>query len=273
MSQFFLNSRASAELAEQVIAISHQMADVARTVTLRYFRDAALTADNKVGDGFDPVTEGDRACERALREIVENARPEDGFLGEEFGAKASRSGYTWVLDPIDGTRAFLAGAPTWGVLIAFCDTSGPLFGIIDQPHIGERFVGGFGVATLSGPRGETPLRCRSTRPLDQAILFSTFPEIGTPAQRAAFERVSSQVKLTRYGMDCYAYGLLALGQIDLVIEAGLNAYDILSPIAVIEAAGGIVTDWEGGPAHRGGTALAAATPEIHEAAMAQLQGR
>lgn len=271
MSQITKDDRSDAALAREVISLSHRMADVARTITLRYFRDTTLTADNKDKDGFDPVTEGDRACERALREIVEAARPEDGFLGEEFGAKASRSGYTWVLDPIDGTRAFLAGAPTWGVLITFCDESGPLFGIIDQPHIGERFIGGFGLASLTGPRGEMPLRCKSPRPISEAILFSTYPEIGTPAQRAAFERVSSEVKLTRYGMDCYAYGLLALGQIDLVIEAGLNPHDILSPIAVIEAAGGIVTNWEGGSAQGGGTALAAANPEIHAAAMAKLQ--
>lgn len=262
---------ADPDLAAQIVPLAHRLADVARTVTLRHFRDPTLITDNKAGTGFDPVTEADRACELALRDLLESARPQDGILGEEFGAKPSRSGLTWVLDPIDGTRAFLSGAPTWGVLIALCDDSGPLYGLIDQPHIGERFEGGFGRAMLTGPHGAQPLQSRAARPLSDAILFSTFPEVGTSVQQAAFQRVAAQVRLTRYGMDCYAYALLALGQIDLVIEAGLQPYDILAPIAVIQAAGGIVTDWQGGTVHQGGAAVAAANKEVHAAALALLR--
>ena len=144
--------------------------------------------------------------------------------------------------------------------------------MIDQPFIGERFRGGQGIARVDGPRGSADLRVRQTTSLSEATLFTTFPEVGTPGEAAAFRRVEERVRLTRYGCDCYAYALLAAGQVDLVIEAGLQPYDIHAPIAVIEAAGGIVTDWQGGPAHRGGTALAAATPELHRAAIELLAG-
>ncbi|TMV64386.1 histidinol-phosphatase, partial [Thioclava sp. BHET1] len=130
-----------------------------------------------------------------------------------------------------------------------------------------------GEARVTGPQGEAVLACRAARPLDQAILFTTFPEVGTAEEGAAFHRLSRQARLTRYGMDCYAYALLAAGQIDLVVEAGLQPYDIQAPIAVIEAAGGIVSDWQGGPAHQGGRVLAAANPEIHAAALEILRAQ
>jgi fructose-1,6-bisphosphatase/inositol monophosphatase family enzyme len=175
-----------------------------------------------------------------------------------------------VLDPIDGTRGFISGTPTWGTLISVRDADGPIFGLIDQPYIDERFAGGLNVAELRHGQTLTPLAVRLTSCLSDAILFSTFPEIGTPQEQAAFQAVSRDVKLTRYGMDCYAYALLAAGQIDLVIEAGLNAYDIQAPIAVIHAAGGIVTNWQGGPVHDGGQVLAAASRELHDAALERL---
>ncbi len=250
--------------------LAHLMADAAREAILPHFRTADLSADNKDADGFDPVTVADRAAEAAMRKVLAEHRPDDGIWGEEYGQQAGTSGRTWVLDPIDGTRGFISGTPTWGVLIALSEDNGPIMGIIDQPYTGERFVGGAGVAEYTGPLGKRPLATRRGVALEQAILFTTFPEIGTPQDRAAFEAVAGQVKLIRYGMDCYAYALVAAGQVDLVIEAGLNAYDIQAPIAVIEAAGGVVTDWEGGPVHQGGRALAAATPELHAAALALL---
>ncbi len=252
--------------AAELVAVAHALADAARVQTLRHFRAAGLAADNKEAAGFDPVTVADRAAEDAMRAILRERRPEDGILGEERGAQAGSSGLTWVLDPIDGTRGYLAGTPTWGVLIALSDESGPIYGLIDQPYIGERFEGGSGQAVLAGPHGTGPIAVRAPRPLSEAILFTTFPEVGTEEERAAFGRVAAQVQLTRYGMDCYAYALLAAGQIDLVIEAGLNAYDIQAPIAVIEAAGGVVSSWEGGDASGGGRAIAASCPQILEAA-------
>jgi myo-inositol-1(or 4)-monophosphatase len=254
-----------------IARVAHLMADAARDVILPYFRSAGLSAENKLAEGFDPVTQADRAAEQAMRAILAAERPNDAILGEEFGAQDGSSGLTWVLDPIDGTRGFISGTPTWGVLIAVSDASGPFYGIIDQPYIGERFEGAPGAALLTGPQGRRALATRRGVSLADAIVFTTFPEVGTPADRAGFEAVATKAKLVRYGMDCYAYGLIAAGQVDLVIEAGLQPYDIQAPIAVVQAAGGIVTDWQGGPAHQGGRALAAANAEIHAEALAILR--
>ncbi|MFO7758336.1 MAG: inositol monophosphatase family protein [Roseovarius sp.] len=254
--------------ANEIRQVAQAVAGAARLATLPYFRTATLGTGNKNTDGsYDPVTLADHAAEKAMRSVLADLRPDDAIIGEEYGAQPGRSGLTWVLDPIDGTRAFMSGAPTWGVLIAVSDETGPIYGIIDQPYIGERFEGGFGRAEMVGPLGTAPLCVRGNRPLSDAILFSTFPEVGTPAEGRGFSEVARCVKLTRYGLDCYAYAMLALGQIDLVIEAGLHAYDIGAPIAVIEAAGGIVTDWQGQPAQGGGRVLAAAGGEQHQAAL------
>ena len=261
---------AAPRLSDDLIATAHAMADAARAAILPLFRRADLATDDKGSGRFDPVTEADRAAEAAMRAVLARDRPEDAVLGEEQAATEGTTGLTWVIDPIDGTRGFISGTPTWGVLIALCDAAGPRYGLIDQPYIGERFEGGFGRAQMHGPLGEAALGTRDTGALSGATLFTTFPEIGTSAERAGFEAVRDRVRLTRYGMDCYAYALLAAGQVDLVIEAGLAAYDIAAPIAVIEAAGGVVTDWRGAPAHGGGRVLAAATPRLHAAALALL---
>ncbi len=258
-------------LQQDLIATANAMADAARAAILPHFRAPGLGADNKDAQGFDPVTVADRAAETAMREVLARRRPDDGILGEEYGTTTGTTGLTWVLDPIDGTRGFLCGTPTWGVLIAVGPETGPILGVIDQPYTGERFIGGFGTAQLTGPHGTRALRTRSTRSLAGALLLSTFPEVGTKAEGAAFHRVAQQVRLTRYGMDCYGYALLALGAVDLVIEAGLYPYDIQAPIAVIEAAGGCVTDWQGDPAPQGGRILAAANPAIHAEALKILQ--
>lgn len=255
-----------------LIRVAHALADAARPVTLAHFRASDLVADDKDAARFDPVTVADRDAEAAMRAVLAEMRPQDGILGEEYGESAGTSGLTWVLDPIDGTRGYISGTPTWGVLIAVSDANGPLFGIIDQPYISERFAGGFGQGSVTGPMGTRPLATRAARALAEATVLTTFPEVGSEAEGAAFHAVANKARLARYGMDCYGYALLAAGQVDLVIEAGLNAYDIQAPIAVIEAAGGIVTDWQGGPAHQGGRALAAANPAIHAEALAILKG-
>lgn len=259
----------TAEQAD-LIATAAELADAARAATLMHFRSAGLSADTKETTHFDPVTVADRLSEQRMREILARRRPRDGILGEEFGRSEGSSGLTWVLDPIDGTRSYLAGTPTWGVLISVADDTGPIYGLIDQPYIGERFEGGFGRSEMTGPLGRRALGTRAARPLGQAILMSTFPEVGTLEEGAAFRKLVPQVRLTRYGTDCYAYALIAAGQIDLVVEAGLQTYDVQAPIAVIEAAGGIVTDWQGRTAHQGGRILAAANAEIHAAALAVL---
>jgi myo-inositol-1(or 4)-monophosphatase len=259
------------ELRAELIGTAQALADAARAAILPHFRRHDLTSDSKIDGGFDPVTIADREAEAAMRALLETWRPDDAILGEEFGPKSGTSGLTWVLDPIDGTRGFISGTPTWGVLIAVGGVAGPVLGVIDQPYIGERFVGGLGEARVEGPTGSFPLKTRTGIALSQATLFTTFPEVGTPAEGDAFRALSGRVKLTRYGMDCYAYALVAAGQVDLVVEAGLQAYDIQAPLAVIEAAGGVVTDWQGGPAHMGGRVLAAANPRIHAEALKVLR--
>lgn len=252
--------------ATELKDVAMKMADAARIETLRYFRGGALGISNKLSDGFDPVTVADKAAEKAMRAVLAELRPDDGILGEEFENFAGTSGLTWVLDPIDGTRGYMSGTPTWGTLIALHDGVRPVMGIIDQPYIGERFYGGFGDAQLQR-EGARALAVSSETDLANAVILTTFPEVGSEIEGRAFHDVAGRCKLTRYGMDCYGYALLALGQVDLVIEAGLQAYDIQAPIAVVEAAGGIVTNWTGGPADQGGRAIAAATPELHAAAL------
>ncbi len=259
----------SPDAAAGLVHVAHALADAARAETLPLFRSATLDVENKLAKtaAFDPVTRADRASEAAMRAVLATHRPEDSILGEEMGQSAGTSGLTWVLDPIDGTRAYLIGAPTWGTLIALCNANGPILGVIDQPYTGERWCGGLGRAELLRGDDVRPLATRTTTSLDEALLCTTFPEIGTEAERRAFQRVASKVKLTRYGMDCYAYGLVAVGGVDLVIEAGLYSYDVCAPIAVIEAAGGIVTNWEGGRADGGGRVIAAANATLHAAAL------
>lgn len=257
---------------QALVDTAHAMADAARAAILPHFRGGGLGTISKEADRYDPVTVADRASEAAMRAVLAQHRPTDAILGEEEGAQPGTSGLTWVLDPIDGTRGFVSGTPTWGVLIALCDADGPIFGIIDQPYIGERFEGGFGRAQMNGPLGPRALAISPAASLAEATLFTTFPEVGTKAEQRAFEAVRDRAQLTRYGCDCYAYALLAAGQIDLVIEAGLQSYDIAAPVAVVQAAGGVITNWEGGPVHGGGRAIAASSPALHAEAMALLAG-
>lgn len=259
------------QLVNALCQVAHKMADAAGEVILPYFRNSDLGAENKHASGFDPVTVADRAAEAAMREILALHRPQDAILGEELGAAPGTSGLTWVLDPIDGTRGFISGTPTWGIVIAVGDVDGPFIGIVDQPYTGERFIGTPRGAELMRAGTRRALHTRAARPLSQAIVFTTFPEVGTAEEGAAFHAVASRALLTRYGMDCYAYALVATGQVDLVIEAGLNAYDIQGPLALVQAAGGIVTDWAGGPAWGGGRVIAAANATIHAEALAIVQ--
>lgn len=263
----------SIEVSEHagLIAAAEAMADAAAAVTLPLFRSEVLATQNKLGDGgFDPVTQADREAEQAIRAVVAERYPHDAVLGEEFEPRSGTSGRRWVLDPIDGTRAFISGMPSWGTLIGLDEGDGPVLGLIDQPYIGERFIGAFGEASLQFRGERRNISVRECDGLGDAILYSTFPEIGSAAERDGFGRVSSQVRLTRYGTDCYGYALLAMGQCDLVIEAGLNPYDVAGPIGVVQAAGGIVTNWRGGPAHEGGRILAAGDARLHEIVVGML---
>ena len=262
------------ETINELWSVAREAADAARGAILPHFRADTLTADNKdQTGGFDPVTIADQAGEDAIREVLAARRPLDGIIGEERGRQDAASEFTWILDPIDGTRAFLAGAPTWGTLIAVWQGTRPILGMIDQPYIGERFEGGCGQAKLEHCGQMRDLKCRDVSDLSDAILTSTFPEIGTDEERQSFEQVRDRAKLVRYGLDCYGYALVAAGQVDLVIEAGLNIYDIAAPIAVVEAAGGVVTNWQGGPVGEGGQVIATGSARLHRQAIEVLNSR
>lgn len=245
------------------LALAGRLADAAGAAILPYFR-AGNGLENKAdGSGFDPVTLADRASEAAMRALLARERPDDGVLGEEFPAVTGRNGRLWTLDPIDGTRGFIAGLPTWTVLIALTENGQPGLGLIDQPFIGERFSGSSGGGVWTGRGQEArPLKASGVAQLGDAILASTDPHLFAGREAEVFAALRAQVRLTRYGHDAYAYACLASGQIDLVVESGLQPFDVRALIPVVEAAGGLLTNWRGGPAGDGGQVVAAATPAL-----------
>jgi histidinol-phosphatase len=246
-----------------------RLASVSGETILPFFR-TALTIENKKVGGFDPVTAADRAAEDAMRALIRKNFPEHGILGEEYGAERTDAEYVWVLDPIDGTKSFIAGMPAWGTLIGLMRFGEPVFGVMNQPFIGERFSGDGGAAHYRGPAGNRGLRVRACVGLSDALLFTTSPLLMNKSDRARFKRVENAVKLSRYGGDCYAYCMLAAGQIDLVIETEINPYDIIPLIPIITGAGGIVTTWENGPAQGGGRIIVAGDARVHQAALEML---
>ncbi|HAK63095.1 MAG TPA: histidinol-phosphatase [Alphaproteobacteria bacterium] len=260
-----------AELRE-LITFAGSLADAARDVIRPHFRAPLAVENKKNGGEFDPVTIADRDAENIIRERIMEKYPEHGVLGEEFGHTLSRNGFTWCIDPIDGTRAFITGVPQWGVLIALFEDETPVLGIMDQPYTGERFTGSRFGATLTQGARTTRLRTRACAGLDGAVLTTTHPgAFGKKSEHEAYLRVAAQTRLHRYGGDCYAYAMLAHGLIDLVIETALQPYDIQALIPIIEAAGGVITNWRGGPAHHGGQVIAAGDARLHAAALAIVQ--
>ena len=236
---------------------------------LPFFR-TSLSIDNKSASDFDPVTEADRAAEAVMRRLIKANFPQHGIVGEEFGNEREDAEYVWVLDPIDGTKSFIAGFPIWGTLIALLHKGTPVFGMMHQPFTRERFTGDSNAARYRGPAGDRALRVRRCDKLGDAMLMTTSPLLMKAADRAAFGQVEPAVKLSRYGGDCYAYCMLAAGHVDLVIETELKPYDILPLVPIILGAGGIVTGWDGGSPTAGGRIIAAGDQRVHAAAMALL---
>jgi myo-inositol-1(or 4)-monophosphatase len=243
-----------------------RLADVASAEILPFFR-TRMDVDNKADGHFDPVTAADRAAEEAMRALIAAEFPDHGILGEEFAPTALEAEHVWVLDPIDGTRAFIAGLPVWGTLIGLTRAGRAIAGMMVQPFTGERFHGDGRSAHYRGPGGERQLRSRPCATLSEATLFTTSPRIFQPAEQATYDSIESRVRLARYGVDCYAYAMVAAGNVDIVIESGLKAVDIVALIPVIEGAGGIVTNWTGGSALDGGRVLACGDRRLHEAAL------
>ncbi len=246
------------------VKLAKQVAILGGKEALNYFRDPWLGIQNKSSTLFDPVTDADLASEDKMRSYIKKARPLDTVIGEERGISPGSSEFTWVLDPIDGTRAFVTGIPVWTVLVSLSKNNIPILGVIYQPFTKELFTGGLGISEYIRDNISNKTSIRNCDNLNEAFLSSTFPEIGSIMERKAFEAVAGQVKICRYGLDAYAYALLAVGQLDIVVEAGLKPYDVQAPIALIEAAGGIVTNWRGGSAVDGGRIVASGDKFLHE---------
>ena len=249
-----------------------QLADAAAEITLRYFREPVDVENKATGPDFDPVSIADKQAEQVIRSLISEAFPEHSVIGEELEAKSGSSAYVWIIDPIDGTRGFLAGVPLWGTLIALNNGTKPILGLVDQPYLQERFIGiqtdEMSEASLTRRGKTTPLSTRAGTQLSDAIITCTTPAMfKTETERRAFDELEQRCRLSRYSLDCYGYCLLAAGTIDLVVEADLAPYDIQALIPIIQAAGGKVTDWQGAPPYQGGQVLAAANEKLHGEAL------
>lgn len=256
---------------EQSSELILELAAAARRETMRRWRQGIGAEDKSFRRGaFDPVTEADRAAELAMRRLIEKRFPEHGIIGEEFSDRAGSSDYSWSIDPLDGTRAFICGLPTWVTLIALLQNGAPVLGLIDAPALGETYVGHGSFGTLASGADERPLAASSCRQLTQARLSTTDPDLFTSAEAAQFAQLRAEALVTRYGLDGYAYARLAAGSIDLVVESGLKPHDYNALIPVVRAAGGRIGDWRGGDRLAGGQVVAAATPELFREAVSIL---
>jgi len=258
---------------DKVLVAMAAAADAARLQTLPRFR-TGVSIENKSARGFDPVTEADREAERAIRAVLEAHFPDHGIIGEEFGVHDADADFVWAIDPIDGTRSFIAGVPMWGTLIGLLYRGKSIAGLMDQPFTGERFVATpDGGAFLRGDE-RRPLKTSGCTRLEEARIFTTTPKMFHPGtQQNAWEAVEADALQTRYGCDCYAYCLVAAGHGDLVMEANLNVYDIAALVPIVEAAGGVIRSFDGGPPDGGGDVIAAATTELYEAARRAIAAR
>jgi inositol-phosphate phosphatase / L-galactose 1-phosphate phosphatase / histidinol-phosphatase len=253
----------------ELLAVANALADAAAAQSMRYFRtplEVTAKADQS------PVTLADQAAEAAMREILAARCPADGIYGEEHGHERLDAGRVWVLDPIDGTRSFITGSPLWGTLIGLLDGGRVRFGMVDMPVLGERWWGLSDDQGRLALRNGRPVRASQCTAIAQARIVTTSPDIFNAADWQAFDQLSRQCAMRRFGGDCYGYAQLAGGTIDLVVETGLQPYDYLGPAGLIEAAGGVVTDWNGRPLglDSDGRVVAAATPQLHRAALEAL---
>lgn len=249
-------------------ALAHRLADAAGEVQRRYFR-TPVAVEQKADES--PVTIADREAEAAMRDLIRSFYPAHGILGEEHGRESVDAEFVWVLDPIDGTKSFITGRPLFGTLIALAHRGRPVLGMIDQSILRERWVGIAGEGAVHNGR---PIRVRPCPRLEDAVLFATSPAIFQGAhENDAFGRVQARVKLPMFGGDCYAYGLMAMGFADLVVEAGLQPYDFMALVPVVEGAGGLLTDWQGRSLDiaSGGQVVAAGDGRVHAAAQALLE--
>lgn len=259
--------------AASFAGFAQTLADASRAIIAPLFRRTGVPEDKSGGGAFDPVTQADRDAEHKLREMIAAAYPDHGIVGEEYGAHNADATHCWVIDPIDGTRAFMCGLPVWGTLIGLMAHGRPLVGVMDQPFTRERFWSdGDGAFYRIGDGAPEPMHTSQCTRLEDAVLAATSPTMFRDGDAARFAALSGRVRMTRYGGDCYNYAMLAMGLIDLVAEAQLKSFDIVALTPIIEAAGGRVTTWDGDVPTAGGRIVAAATPALHAAALDVLRG-
>lgn len=249
-----------------LLSHAHDLADQSGKVILPHFRKVLAVDDKSAGASFDPVTKADRAAERVISRSIKKRFPEHGIVGEEFGIDLPHARFRWVIDPIDGTRSFITGAPMWGTLIGLLEANSPILGLVDHPFTAERCWSGQDAAYARGPSGRARrIATRACTRIEDAFVMTTSPDLFEAGiETEKFLRVKARARMTRFGGDCYAYFLLASGLIDLIMEAGLKTYDVVALIPVIERAGGRITTWDGRPATDGGRIIAAGDPVLHE---------
>jgi len=255
------------------IKLAHRLCEASGAAIRPYFRQR-IEITNKLADSFDPVTEADKGGERAIRAILDAERPDDAILGEEYGEKPGTSGWRWVLDPVDGTRCFITGRHEWGSLIALEKDEVPVLGILDQPVLGERFIGVNGRTELHQAGRVTPIAVRACADVKDAVLCATDPSAYmTESQVAGFECVKSRARLTRYHGDCYIFAMLAMGFIDTIVEGAFRRWDIAALVPLVQGAGGVITNWQGGVWRDGDAVLASGDRRVHEQVIALLNAR
>lgn len=252
-------------------AFAEALADEAGALGRRWFRQP-LAVDSKADES--PVTLADREIEALIRERIARTFPDHGLLGEEHGRDRLDARHVWVIDPIDGTRSFITGWPIWGFLLALLEDGRPRLGLIDMPALGERWIGGEDRPTTLQTRDSGPEACRTRActSLEEATFYTTSPFYFAPGDWPRVERIARATRTPRFGGDCYGYGLLASGHVDLVIESQLQPFDYLSLLPVVEGAGGVITDWAGQSLdlRSDGRVVAAATPALHAQALGML---
>ncbi|MEL6922324.1 MAG: histidinol-phosphatase [Pseudomonadota bacterium] len=268
-----MTSSTLSDQSQKLFQFFQRLASVSAVPAMLHFRNK-VAVENKTASNFDPVTVADRETETAIRQLIETEYPDHGILGEEYGATKPDAAYQWVIDPIDGTRAYISGLPLWGTLVGLTFEGKAIAGMMAQPFTREVYVGVPGGAyVLHDGAPEVPIAASHTRTLADATLMTTTPSLYAGAKSERYAALEETVRLPRYGCDCYAFAMLAAGHVDLVVEPGLQPYDIAGLIAPIQEAGGIVTTWDGGRPEGGGDVIAAATPELHKAASDILMGR
>lgn len=254
---------------DNLLHAAHDFADRSGQTVLQYFRQQPPVDNKATGGAFDPVTQADRDAERIISDGLRDRFPDHGMVGEEFGTRKGAGRFDWVVDPIDGTRAFIMGSPLWGTLIGVLENGRPYLGLMNQPFTRERFWSGPDASYLRVGDGKpSVIKTRPCASLSDATLTTTHPNLFEGAfELAALAKLEGEVRMTRFGGDCYGYALLAAGFVDLIIESRLKPYDIVALIPIIERAGGRITTWDGAPATEGGNILASGDPKLHDIAL------